>query len=111
MGCCCCLPSCGDCGGNANVCGVPPKWSAWIYYIGFLLISIISWVLRDYGGNSLDVGGASGCSASGTCGDLAVLRLSFGSMIFFAFMGLITLGVTDVDNPRAVLHTGLWPIK
>ena len=100
-----------SCCGGGNVCGVPPKWSAWLYYIGFLLVSIISWVLRDYGGSALDVGAASGCGEDGTCGDLAVLRLSFGSLLFFALMGIVTLGVTSVDNPRIVLHTGLWPVK
>ena len=90
---------------------MPPKWSAWIYYLGFVIVTAIAWVLRDYGGSALDFGPAKGCSEAGTCGDLAVLRLSFGSVIFFATMGLLTLGVSSVDNPRAKLHTGFWPFK
>jgi hypothetical protein len=90
---------------------VPPKWSAWIYYIGFLIVSIISWVLRNYGGSALDFGAASGCTEHGSCGDLAVLRLSFGSMLFFATLTLLTLGVTEDDNPRAKIHTGFWFFK
>jgi len=103
--------SSGDEHGSGYVCGLPPSWTAWLYYVGFLLVSIISWILRDYGGTSLDFGASSGCGEQGTCGDLAVLRLSFGSLIFFAFMLLITFGVTRSDNPRMILHTGLWPIK
>ncbi|KAG7669744.1 hypothetical protein KSW81_007890 [Nannochloris sp. 'desiccata'] len=104
MGCVCCC-------GIPIICSVPPKWSAWIYYIGFLAVSIISWVLREYGGSVLDSGPASGCTEEGTCSDLAVLRLSFGSVLFFATMGLITLGVTENDNPRAKIHTGFWLFK
>ncbi len=74
-------------------------------------MSIISWVLREYGGSALDFGPASGCTEEGTCGDLAVLRLSFGSMLFFATLGLLTLGVTEGDNTRAKIHTGFWFFK
>ena len=102
--------ACGCCG-VPLCCSVPPKWSAWVYYVGFLIVTIVSWVLRDYGGDALDFGPAAGCGAAGTCGDLAVLRLSLGSVIFFAAMMLLTLGVTSEDNPRVALHTGFWPAK
>ena len=88
-----------------------PGWAAWGYYIGFILEITISWVLRDYGGNALDFGPASGCSTAGNCGDLAVLRISFGSLLFFALMGILTFAVTDGDDIRLHIHTGFWPIK
>lgn len=68
-------------------------------------------MLRDYGGSALDFGAASGCTADRTCGDLAVLRLSFGSVIFFAFIGLLTIGAKSSEDPRIIIHTGLWPVK
>ena len=105
---CCCLPLTAI---PRSCCTVPSKWAAWVYYVGFLLVTIISWVLRDYGGSSLDFGPATGCSTDNTCGDLAVLRVSFGSVIFFALMALLTLGVTSADNPRLSLHCSFWPIK
>jgi hypothetical protein len=112
-------PMCGCAGGCTGgcaaraCCGVPPKWAAWGFFLGFLAVTVVSWVLRDYGGAALDFGGAAGCStgAPPTCGDLAVLRLALGSVLFFSIMLLGTLGVTTPTNPRAALHTGLWPLK
>jgi hypothetical protein len=74
-------------------------------------VTVVSWVLRDYGGAALDFGPAAGCLARGDCGDLAVLRLSLGSVLFFAAMTLASLGVTQGDNPRLGLHLGFWPLK
>ena len=44
-------------------------------------------------------------------GNQAVLRISFGSFMFFALHLLLLLGVTTKSNPRLALHTGFWPLK
>jgi serine incorporator 1/3 len=92
-------------------CGVSPTVAALLYFSGFVVTTIVSWVLRDYGGDALDFGPADGCTDDGSCGDLAVLRISFGSVIFFTVHLLLTLGVTTPDNPRYIVHAGHWPIK
>ena len=92
-------------------CGLPVRWAGWVYYLGFFVVTVVSWVLRDYGGSALNFGAAKGCLAEGLCGDLAVLRLSLGSLMFFALMLLLTLGVTALDSPRLALHVGFWPLK
>ena len=92
-------------------CVVPTKFAAWIYYFGFLVVTIIEWILRDYGDDALDFGPAQGCMQTETCGELAVLRISFGSVLFFAVMTLLTLGVTTLSNPRSPIHFGFWPLK
>lgn len=92
-------------------CGVPVKLAAWIYFALFLIVTVVSWVLRDYGGDALDFGPADGCNESEVCGAFAVLRLSFGTAIFFVIMGLLTLGVDSEESPRISFHSGCWPAK
>jgi serine incorporator 1/3 len=104
--CCTALTCC--CG---LTCAVPVPIAAWLYFAGYLVLASVSYVLRSYSGTALDFGPADGCSETGVCGPLAVLRLSFGSAIFFATMAVLLLGVKSKDSPRVVLHTGLWPFK
>ena len=96
------------------LCRVPYALAGWIYFALFTIQTIVSWILRDYGGYS-------GCQSSITesdedqalCGPLAVLRISMGSFLFFGLMVLVTIGVKveDEDDWRTVTHRGLWPYK
>jgi hypothetical protein len=90
--------------------------------VGFLLTSAISWVLRDYGSGVLNFSPVNDClagvepNAQGvvplTClGNSAVLRVSFGSCLFFAAHALLLIGVTTRSNPRLAVHSGLWPLQ
>ena len=95
---------------------VPHKYSSWIYFAIFMVTSVLSWVLRDYGGEAGCQGGTS--SADGQqqqwpCGPLAVLRMSMGSVCFYSIMFLSTLGLRrdDEHSWRRILHDGLWPYK
>mmetsp|Transcript_57447 Transcript_57447/g.181881 ORF Transcript_57447/g.181881 Transcript_57447/m.181881 type:complete len:464 (+) Transcript_57447:4179-5570(+) len=54
--------------------------------------------------------------SSSTCvGKNAVLRISFGSFLFFFIMCLVTVGVTTKSSRESLgrdfLHTGIWPVK
>lgn len=92
-------------------CGIPVRLAAWVYFLLFLIVTVVSWVLRDYGGSALDFGPAEGCMDTGVCGAFAVLRISFGSSLFFAIMAILILGVSSEDSPRISLHSGCWPTK
>ena len=81
-----------------------PSTARWLYLSGFLASALVSWALRDYGAPALKFAPAlaKGCSSSAnaggaaallnfssaataTClGKSAVLRVAFGSTLFFA---------------------------
>ena len=44
-------------------------------------------------------------------GKSAVLRLSFGNMMFFAAHFLVLLGCRSKNDPRRFMHTALWPLQ
>lgn len=78
-------------------------------------------MLRDYGTDGLDFSPLNDCLAdpgnatepvnTSCLGDLAVLRISWGNVLFFAVMAVLLLAVTTQENPRMVVHTGLWVPK
>ena len=76
---------------------VPYALAGWIHFSLFTIQTIVSWILRDYGGYS-------GCQSSSSesdqvvCGPLAVLRISMGSFLFFGLMVLVTIGVNVEDE-------------
>ncbi|GAB4821842.1 hypothetical protein N2152v2_008888 [Parachlorella kessleri] len=93
----------------------------WIFLAGWTVTAILSWTLRDYGLQALNFPPLNKCLAdststqtdvNATClGEVAVLRISFGNVCFFFLMAVLLLGVTQQDNLRMMLHTGLWPVK
>ena len=113
-----------------------PSTARWLYLSGFLASALVSWALRDYGSPALKFAPAmaKGCSSSGsgsgssaggaaallsfssaataTClGKSAVLRVSFGSTLFFAAHAVALLCVTRRGNPRLSFHTGCPPLQ
>jgi serine incorporator 1/3 len=108
-----------------------PSTARWLYLSGFLVSALVSWALRDYGAPGLKVapalakGCGSGSGAGGAAallaapsaaqraclGKSAVLRVAFGSAVFFAAHSLSLLCVTRTGSPRLLLHTGCPPLQ
>ena len=109
------------------LCDVRVSVAPWIYFTGFLVSLTVAWVLRDYGAEALDFYPVNGClghtsaaangtststSSGATCtGTAAVLRISFGNLLFFSLHLLLTLGVSRHSNKRLLAHTGFWPLQ
>ncbi|KAK9867400.1 hypothetical protein WJX84_004681 [Apatococcus fuscideae] len=100
------------------LCEVSPVLAKWIYFILFSVTALATWMLRDYSYEALSKISVlrsclgDGVSGDGTCvGKGAVLRISFGNVMFFALNLLLTLGMRKKDSWRRPLHTGLWPLK
>lgn len=89
----------------------------WIYFVSFLVLIVVAWVLRDYGGSALDFSPLNDCLAAssppnpGCTGRAAVIAIALGSFCFFSLLMVLTLGVTRRDNWRLPIHTGFWPLK
>ena len=111
-----------------------PSTARWLYLSGFLASALVSWALRDYGAPGLKFapalakgcgpgpsssGGAaasllsfSSTAAQRAClGKSAVLRVAFGSAVFFAAHSLGLLCVARAGDPRLLLHTGCPPLQ
>lgn len=97
-----------------------------MYFVGFVIFAIVSWIFRDYSDKifqnikGLDeclgiqdnaTGGQQATGVGACIGKGAVLRISFGSFLFFAAHFVVLLGVTKRTNWRRVLHTGCWPLQ
>lgn len=91
------------------------KYSQYLYFIGFLLTTITSWLLRDYGDGALDFSPLNACiidpNDTSCLGQQAVRRICFGTFLFFCLHFVLLLGVTSTTNRRLAIHTGFWPIK
>lgn len=99
-------------------CALPVRFATPLFYlVGFLATSAISWCLRDYGSSVLNFSPVNDCldgvepDAEACLGNSAVLRISFGSCLFFAAHALLLIGVTTRSNPRLAVHNGLWPLQ
>jgi hypothetical protein len=102
---------------------VAPKTAKWMFFVGFVLEAIVSWVFRDYSDKIFkDIKGLDKClgideqdkyfSGVGACvGKGAVLRISFGTFLFFAVHFVTLIGVTRKSNWRRLFHTGCWPLQ
>jgi len=85
----------------------------YVYLLMFVVTTIVSWVLRDYGENALEgLSSMDHCMGNTTClGKEAVLRISCGSAIFYCTLCVFSLGVREVDDPREIVNSGLWLFK
>lgn len=103
-------------------CETSPGISKWLIAFGFLITTVVSWVLRDYGAPVLEYSPVDQClpqtnttsaePVDTSClGQSAVLRIAFGNFMFFALHTLVLLGVTRKDNFRTPVFTGFWPIR
>jgi hypothetical protein len=75
----------------------------------WIFTAISSWVMRDYAEefNVLNTT-CRGFSPSVCSGKESVLRISFGNVLFFSSLSLLTLGVSRDDNPRLLVHNAGW---
>eukprot|EP00963_Diacronema_lutheri_P006701 scaffold587_cov339-Pavlova_lutheri.AAC.25 len=85
----------------------------YVYLVMFVVSTIVSWVLRDYGGDALDgLYNLDHCMGNTTClGKEAVLRISCGSAIFFFILCILSLGVREAEDPREAVNSGMWLVK
>jgi hypothetical protein len=110
----------------ARMCGcfleVQFKTAKWLYFVGFVIQCIVSWVFRDYSDKMfkdfkwldkcLGIQNDKYFSGVGACiGKGAVLRISFGTFLFFAAHFVALIGVTRRSNWRRLFHTGCWPAQ
>lgn len=51
------------------------------------------------------------CSLEDCFGNLLILKITFGGVIFHLLQALLTLGVKDVSDTRSSIQNGWWPIK
>lgn len=82
----------------------------WIYFGGFIITSVLTWIFRDYSARLLKhvpqlsqclVEGTPGAHNEGSCvGKSAVLRISFANFVFFAVHTLLLIGVKRKSDPR-----------
>ena len=81
-----------------------------LYFTLFAVSTLISWLLHDYGGHVLALGGPSKSACAGAADVVACaaagapLRVAFGTTLFFAAHALALLCVTRSSDPRHVFH-------
>eukprot|EP01025_Chloroclados_australasicus_P059973 TRINITY_DN7633_c0_g1_i11.p1 TRINITY_DN7633_c0_g1~~TRINITY_DN7633_c0_g1_i11.p1 ORF type:complete len:380 (-),score=30.60 TRINITY_DN7633_c0_g1_i11:334-1473(-) len=90
--------------------------SKYVYLVLFALSAVITWMLRDFGEQILEWlpfgEECVGEQYEGTCiGSQAVLRLGIANAAFFGLMSIQLMCIDTEDNPRAIIHTGLWLLK
>lgn len=94
------------------------KAAKWTYFGAFVLMAIITWLLRDYGSyiaghigplslcKSAQVGSTESCIGKG-----AVLRIGWANCMFFGLHFFMLIGVHTRDNPRRHVHTFCLPLQ
>ena len=81
-----------------------------LYFTLFAVSTLVSWLLHDYGGRVLALGGPSKSACAGASNVVACaaagapLRVAFGTTLFFAAHALALLCVTRSSDPRHVFH-------
>lgn len=110
---------------------VPKRWEAgnnekyivskYIYFCGFLITSVLTWVLRDHASFwfAQNAGAATFCSeghghadAMSCAGGQIAMRISFANFVFFALHAVVLFKTTKTEgDPRVHLHTGFWSAK
>jgi hypothetical protein len=96
-----------------------PYAAKWSYFVGFVLTTVLMWLLRDYGHHVVGHSGPlslckeepSSSSAAACMGKGAVMRISWGNCIFFGLHLLALLGVSREENPRLHAHTCCLPLQ
>jgi len=79
------------------------------YSLGLFVMAIISWALRNYGGNFVP---ELFHLCTGTCFEyMAVFRITFGFFIYHALLCIMTFGVTTGTSERGKIQNGLWLAK
>eukprot|EP00270_Netrium_digitus_P004280 TRINITY_DN15267_c0_g1_i1.p1 TRINITY_DN15267_c0_g1~~TRINITY_DN15267_c0_g1_i1.p1 ORF type:complete len:420 (+),score=101.99 TRINITY_DN15267_c0_g1_i1:173-1432(+) len=110
---CCAACACEAC---RTITGGITRTSARLAYCGLFALSLLlAWVLRDYAEplfNFIPWVDTMGLKPSHEWfGTQAVLRVSFGTWVFFALFALLLIGVEDQDDVRDSWHHGGWMLK
>lgn len=93
--------------------------SKWIYCILFVIVTVVSWLLRSYGEPAFQQNklfayycshtSSSSAEPSALCsGQQVVLRFSFATFSFFFLHFIILFWCKKEEDPRVGLHSSLW---
>lgn len=94
------------------------KTSKWFYFGVLIWSSVLTWILRDYSDNLLEklpefdackrseVNDTSACFGKG-----AVLRVSFGTAVFFLAHFLVLIRCKRESDERCIIHTACPALK
>jgi len=89
---------------------VGPVATRLTYTFGLFLVTVLMWVLRNWGDQFTMPAGYHFCQ--GECfGYSAVYRASLGLVLYHATMALFTMGITTSRFGRARFHNGFWLLK
>lgn len=93
-----------------NTLGTLPMYMTRLMYcIGLLVVTLIGWVLRNWGGDNVPI---EWQNCAGPCfGILAPMRVTFALAIYHLVLAILTIGVTKPNSLRGRLHNGAWLFK
>ncbi|EGF77896.1 hypothetical protein BATDEDRAFT_35877 [Batrachochytrium dendrobatidis JAM81] len=93
-------------------CCIPPlPLSARAQYsIGLILACILALLFKTHGLEWFPYRQTPECGMA-CWNTLAVYRISFGLVIYHAFLMVFLIGVSDPSDPRIHVQNGLWPVK
>jgi hypothetical protein len=88
---------------------LPPYMTKGMYFLGLVLVMLVSWALRNWGGDSVP---ESWQNCAGECfGILAVIRMTFALATYHGVLFVVTSCVTTTDSLSAHIHNGWWLAK
>eukprot|EP00128_Syssomonas_multiformis_P011508 Colp12_sorted_trinity150504_noHs@1963 len=108
----CCSLVC--CCGAFICCGKTSVATRAVYAFFFLLATVLAWIMRSqFFADWIQSGPLNySCANNDQCyGILSVYRICIALCIYHGTLCLVMIGVKNTQDPRAVLHNGLWPIK
>jgi len=78
----------------------------------FVLSAFIAWILKGYGYDGLKhVGDMKLCDNEVCTGTGAVLRITLAMVLVSSLLAVLVLGVSDSQNPRAVVQNDFFSVK
>ncbi|RKP20934.1 TMS membrane protein/tumor differentially expressed protein, partial [Rozella allomycis CSF55] len=85
-----------------------------IYTGGFIVSTIIAYILNTSGSNILLKMPNNTCTSTQCLlmfEYFSVLKISFALVMYHAILALFLLGAKNTDDPRSHLQNGFWPLK
>ncbi|GAX84985.1 hypothetical protein CEUSTIGMA_g12406.t1 [Chlamydomonas eustigma] len=86
----------------------------WFYLCGFIITSVLTWILRDYANHWFENNTASfalcrDSAYAGVCGGQEVaIRISFANFCYFALHAVVLMFIKQEEDPRTQLHGSFW---
>ena len=85
----------------------PTKIARFTYTLGFVLLALGLWALRNWGDEWLPVD-----ICIGECFRYAIVyQVSLAFVIYHLLLALFTVGLRNEEPDRAIIHNGLWLFK